>query len=228
MSQHYLDGVLNVDDEAIRWLDRTRDGWRETMRPERHDGRPEPGPLLHHAPIIPQELVVGARMFTDRYTAINSLPQGGRIAEVGTQEGWFARHMLEMLKPEALHVFDIDLSPAETSGSAILGDTRIVAHLGDSAEKLAALPDDYFDIIYIDADHCYRGVKRDADVAARKIRPGGHLVFNDYIFWSVNEFTGYGVVRACNELTIERQWPWAYFALHPMMHCDVAVRRPSQ
>jgi Methyltransferase domain len=51
---------------------------------------------------------------------------------------------------------------------------------GDSSAKMAQRDDGRYDVIYIDGDHSYDGVLRDAEIAARKIRHDGFLVFNDY------------------------------------------------
>ncbi len=60
---------------------------------------------------------------------------------------------------------------------------------------LAQFPDEHFDWIYIDGDHSYEGASRDARVAATKVKPGGHLVFND--FAHADPYLGaYGVHRA--------------------------------
>jgi len=89
---------------------------------------------------------------------------------------------------------------------------------------LQSFPDSYFDWIYIDAQHTYKGVKRDIPAAA-KVKSDGFLVFNDYTVWSQVEMQPYGVVAAVNELCLEDQWEFAYLALPPHMYCDVAVRR---
>ena len=41
---------------------------------------------------------------------------------------------------------------------------------------MSSFEDEYFDWVYVDAEHSYEGVLRDAHAAAGKIRPGG--------FWS--------------------------------------------
>ena len=60
----------------------------------------------------------------------------------------------------------------------------IEIHESDSVTALHAFPDKYFDWIFIDGDHSYGGVRRDTDIAKVKIKPGGLLVFDDYIFKS--------------------------------------------
>jgi hypothetical protein len=91
---------------------------------------------------------------------------------------------------------------------------------------LGRFPDDYFDWIYIDADHSFAGVLRDADAAANKVRPGGYLVFNDFAHCD-SELGAYGVHRAVVEFAVTRQWPFSWFAYEPNALYDVALRRPA-
>ena len=80
--------------------------------------------------------------------------------------------------------------------------------------------------MYIDGDHSYGGVKRDIQQAKLKVKPGGLLVFNDYICFSHEELLRYGVVQAVNELCIAEDWTFRYFVLERTMYCDVALARP--
>ena len=49
-----------------------------------------------------------------------------------------------------------------------------------SHKVLPTLEDESFDIIYIDGNHEPQYVLEDAVLAFRKLKPGGHLVFDDY------------------------------------------------
>ena len=87
------------------------------------------------------------------------------------------------------------------------------------------LPDEHFDFIYLDADHSYDGVTTDIAIAKHKIVYDGYLIFNDYTYWSAMECTDYGVVHAVNNLCLDEDWEFVYFALQSRMYCDVAIRR---
>jgi len=92
-------------------------------------------------------------------------------------------------------------------------------------QLLAQFPNGFFDWIYVDADHRYEAVARDATVAARKLKPGGTLVFNDYTMWSPIEGIPYGVPQVVHELCLADGWEFVYLALDPQGYFDVAIRR---
>ena len=58
------------------------------------------------------------------------------------------------------------------------GDPRVELHKGMSHEVLEAFPNAFFDWIYIDADHSYTAVSRDAMAAAAKVKPGGSVAIS--------------------------------------------------
>jgi spermidine synthase len=172
---------------------------------------------------LPATLLADCRMCASRYDLVEALPRGGRVVEVGTQKGDFARHILARCNPATLHLVDLDFSVLDPT---VAQDPRVQVHQGLSHEVLANFPDAYFDWVYIDADHSYAGATRDADAAAAKVKPGGFLVFND--FAHMDPFLGaYGVHRAVVDFAVARRWPFAWFAYDPMALYDVALRRPQ-
>ena len=100
-------------------------------------------------------------------------------------------------------------------------------HVGDSAEILATLPERHFDVIYIDGDHSLEGVRRDADAAARVLKPDGFLVFNDSVLFDYIDchHYDYGIIHVVNELCVRHGWRVEYLALEAGMNCDTCVRR---
>jgi hypothetical protein len=176
--------------------------------------------------IVIDDAVTGCRVFANRHRAIESLPKGGVIAEVGTQTGHFADHIYKVAKPERLHLFDLSL---EWFDRTVLVEPirqgKVEIHLGDSAAQLGKFPAEHFDWLYIDGDHSYAGVKRDIAQAVRTVKRDGFLVFNDYTVWSPLEACNYGVLKAINELVNSGEWEFAYLALHPWGYHDAALRR---
>jgi Methyltransferase domain len=171
---------------------------------------------------IPAELLVECRFCASRDELIRVLPHGGRIAEVGTDRGRFAKKILAICDPAELHLIDLDVSGVK---AAVARDRRVTMHRGRSHEVLAGLPNAYFDWVYIDADHSYVAVTRDSHAAAIKVKPGGFLVFND--FAHIDPYLGtYGVHRAVVQFAVEQGWRFAWFAYHPSALYDVALQRP--
>lgn len=172
---------------------------------------------------LPLPLLTGCVFCASREEMLGLLPKGGRVAEIGTCRGDFARQIKARIQPSELHLVDIDASRFDPSG---LDGSDVVRHIGLSHEVLARFPDEFFDFIYVDADHSYEGCRRDALAAAPKVRRGGYLAFND--FAHVDPWLGrYGVHRAATEFSRSAAWPMAFFAYHPDGLYDVAFRRPA-
>jgi predicted O-methyltransferase YrrM len=186
------------------------------------------GRYYHRAPELPPEKLEGCEVLHNRLALLDRLPKGGSIAEVGVDSGDFSLQILTRCKPEKLHLFDIDMT--RLTNKAVLDaiaqrGSPIKTHAGDSSTNLRKVPDGYFDIIYIDGDHSYNGVKRDIDAALPKLKPEGILVFNDYAVWSPIGMYHCGVARAVHELVCENPWKFRYIALQTMMYNDVMLVR---
>lgn len=171
---------------------------------------------------LPPELVHTCRVAASRLELLKLMPKGGKVAELGTYKGNFARAILRLSEPAELHLVDIDDRPFDSTG---LTGPSVHRHKGLTHEVIAGFPEAYFDWIYIDADHSYAGCLRDARAAAPKIRPGGYMVFND--FAHIDPDLGrYGVMRAVMDFANETRWPLAVFALEMSGLHDVALQKP--
>jgi hypothetical protein len=237
------DAYMESADARERWFAKLRAEWFRVMRPlgdwvpwelrdhvqleKVEDEAPFWGQgLIRPAPQLADEHVRECIVVPDRTTLLGRLPKGGVVAEVGTLQGEFAREIIGIVQPDELHLIDHEIHPRvrELEADPAL-HTRLRVHHADSVDALQSFPDQFFDWIYIDAQHNYEGVKRDIGVARQKVRSNGLLVFNDYTVWSYVEMEPYGVVAAVNELCIEDGWSLVYLALPSHMYCDVAVRR---
>lgn len=123
---------------------------------------------------------------------------GSAILEIGVFRGTFAK-FLRSLSPRELHLVD-PFSGVLCSGNAdgvyvqgINGDDafdEVVAmfqydkvvqiHRDWSPAALLLFPDEHFDVIYIDGDHTYEGVRDDLSEAFKKTKDGGLLCGHDY------------------------------------------------
>ena len=171
---------------------------------------------------IPQELLDQCQVCASRKLLVSKLTPHGRVAEVGTARGKFARTILEVNNPVELHLIDLDLSQVLPN---VLSDKRVQPHEGLSYEVLEGFSDAYFDWIYIDADHSYGGVRRDIEAAATKVKPSGILAFDDFCHVDL-DLGSYGVQRAVVEFAVEARWPFTWFAIERKGTYNVAIRRP--
>ena len=190
-------------------------------------------PFLLSAPMLQDCHVRNCRFVESRLKILEYLPKDSVVAEVGTQYGYFAEQIMAIARPKKLHLLDynFDLFKAEISkkqNSLVqegIENGTVELHEGDSSTSLSSFPDEYFDWIYIDADHAYQGVCKDIQQGHTKVKDAGMMVFNDYTNWSVCEVMPYGVAKAVNEFCIANNWEIVFFAFNPLGYHDVAIRK---
>ncbi len=171
---------------------------------------------------LPPELVQKCQFCATRHHMLDLLPKEAIIAELGTYKGDFARHIVSKTNPKELHLIDLDYSKFNEDGLTI---PCVKRHRGLVHEVISTFEDEYFDWIYVDADHSFEGVIRDARAAANKIKPGGYMVFND--FAHIDPSLGrYGVHRAVVDFALENKWEMRFFAFQSNALYDVALQKP--
>jgi len=207
-------------------------------------------------PPLEEKHLDNPRLYSNRthlISAMRSMFEGGVIAEVGVAEGDFSEYLLNELRPRKFVAFDlftmhesrswITGANGERVSTKVLlnnmthlnyykskfGDRgdQVSTEIGMSHVNLAKYPDKFFDVIYIDADHTYEGVKQDADVAKAKLADNGIIVFDDYIMFSHVEGARRGVVQAVNELVVCEDWRVCGFALEKNLYYNIAIRKQS-
>ena len=164
------------------------------------------------------------KRFETRIDMINTLVQKhGEYAEVGVFEGEFSKELFTVLKPQKLHLIDL------FTGNAVSGDKdgnngkwanlddvfqhlicyfpqNVTMYKGESYNVLNGFKDDSLDMIYIDGDHSYEGVKKDLHAAYDKVKSGGWIMGHDYemnMEKAQIEYT-FGVKKAVDEFCKER------------------------
>jgi hypothetical protein len=173
------------------------------------------------------------------------IPEGGVIAEVGVLRGDFSLCLLEKLKPRKFVAFDtfnchkmpkIWGTPSKEffdgltqldcfrRTTAAFGDV-VVIERGLSGDTMPKYADRSFDLVYIDADHRYEGVKADAERAAKMVKDSGILMFDDYILHDHIAHEPYGTVPAVNEMIVNQGWQVLGFSLDRDMFCNIAIRK---
>jgi Methyltransferase domain len=206
-------------------------------------------------PEIPAPAVLGsehlrdARLFANRNDLVRHLTRPCElVGEVGVALGDFSDFLIETLRPRTfvgidnfvIHQYD---KLWGTPTKQIFGtdtheffyrekmkkhqDCNVIVDPGLSDVRLATYEDRSFDFLYIDADHRYDQVKRDAQQAARKIKDDGVVIFNDYVIYDIFAAHEYGVVPVVNELITDHGFKIIGFALQQWMFCDIAVSKSS-
>jgi len=79
--------------------------------------------------------------------------------------------------------------------------SNVNVHKSDSSTFLKGVPNNTYDIIYIDGDHSYKGVELDLLYSFQKVKPGGYIMGHDYEMnmKKANHVYQFGVKQAVDE-----------------------------
>jgi hypothetical protein len=153
------------------------------------------------------------------------VPEGATIIEIGVFQGEFAE-VLSDTNPKHLYLVDCWESQGTCSGDVDGNNMKhfssgidlwnsvkekfafypnISIHRQYSSEFLKSIEDLSVDVIYIDGDHSYEGVKADLANAFPKIKKGGWIMGHDYEMnmKKANNVYNFGVKRAVDEFCLE-------------------------
>ena len=144
------------------------------------------------------------RRHRNRQKLLDRMPKGGRCAEIGVWAGGFTVEILQITKPSELVLIDpwgLLADEAETEWvhsknsdggfmdemhdnvvAAFADEAAVKVRKGFSADVLADYPDDYFDWVYIDGNHLYDYVRQDVELCYRKVRAGGVIAGDDFLW----------------------------------------------
>jgi glycosyltransferase involved in cell wall biosynthesis/predicted O-methyltransferase YrrM len=150
----------------------------------------------------------------------NTLNLLGHGVEIGVQAGEFSSIVRSTWKGKYLHLIDrwqnvpgykdmCNVSDEEQIKlynkvvNTFINDPDVFIYKMDSAFAAGQFPDEYFDWIYIDADHSYEGCKRDLELWYPKLKPGGIFAGHDFV--NGNFAAGeYGVKSAVEEFILNK------------------------
>jgi virginiamycin A acetyltransferase len=154
----------------------------------------------------------------------SSLITKPRILEIGIFRGEFFDYIVNNCNVGSLDgvdLFEGDCTSGDVNGNYVtscnldksyndLNDkykemNNIKLFKSDSSKYFYDVPDKHYDIIYIDGDHSYDGVKKDLRNAFNKVKDGGYIMGHDY---DINAEKGlhlynFGVMRAVDEFCKE-------------------------
>lgn len=151
-------------------------------------------------------------IFKTRNDFISTLNKNLIMCEIGVFKGDFS-HILFNQNPKELHLIDpfigsfwsgdkdglnMQYANLEISYQNLKNTyqnySHVHIHKGYSQNILSFFPDEYFDFMYIDAEHTYDSVKNDLLICKQKTKINGIIAGHDY---DQNKFPG--VIEAVNE-----------------------------
>lgn len=104
---------------------------------------------------------------------------------------------------------------------------KIMREFSDKASE--SFPDEYFDFVYLDADHTYEGIKRDLNCWYPKVKNGGILSGHDYIDGDLTLRLGhsvrFGVVDAVEEFKKQKNIQESDFFLTSEQYATFFIKK---
>lgn len=148
----------------------------------------------------------------NRIELLEILPKNGVVAEIGVRKGVFAKYIYEISKPKKIYLIDcwekqngkykIDSTNNQDHKKCYqevlhnfgnYSNVEIIKKYSHEASKL--FNENYFDWVYIDADHTYDSICKDLKDWWPLVKNTGYMCGHDYFtnFWvdvekAVNQF----------------------------------------
>ncbi len=149
------------------------------------------------------------------------------IGEIGIFKGDYAKFLIETYRPKEMHLFDLFREAGQMGSGDVDGNHMVVTtgaelyqvvtemfsanqavtfHEGDSKKTVPKMPDDYFDLMYIDGDHSYEGCLADLRNSYLKVKDGGWIAGHDFAvnLKKCETWWEFGVRKAVSEFCKEK------------------------
>lgn len=121
-----------------------------------------------------------------------------RMLEIGTHEGrstsWLLENILTSLDARIVAVDIMQQPNLWDNLIASGGPYKVELHIGVSRDILPTLPANDFDFAYIDGSHWSCDVLEDAVLTFRRMKVGGIMAFDDYL-WDDPAFNEHGTPK---------------------------------
>ena len=157
-----------------------------------------------------------------RNQLLNCLPKGACVAEIGVYKGKFSAKILRRARPRHLalidawdvdvdrgHIPHLDQWTENRFGNLAKRlpytlrlfnpMTKLTTHRGLSTTRVDDFSDEYFDWIYVDADHSHAGALADLKSWAPKVKSDGLIIGHDFTNQSSAKRDGFGVIEAVRD-----------------------------
>jgi hypothetical protein len=135
---------------------------------------------------------------SDKNNLYNSLPKNGIVAEIGVFNGDGSRSIFKRCDPKELWLIDTwspgDDESTESAMEHYLNVMSWASSYSTNGKKIRIIrdqsiaaasyfADEYFDWVYIDADHRYQPVKDDLHVWTSKVKKDGFICGDDFTMY---------------------------------------------
>lgn len=122
------------------------------------------------------------------YNLCTTIPKGGHALEIGVQFGRSLSVMGLVAKERGFDIRAVDNWLEDVSVEAkpfvqemiMKYDMPVTLLSMDSKEAAGFLDFLKFDLIHIDGDHTYEGVKTDIELWNKRVKKNGYMIFDDY------------------------------------------------
>lgn len=185
---------------------------------------------------LPQKYIDNVKLLANRTDMLHYMPKNAKIAEIGVHRGMFSQEIMKITSPEyfvLIDIWDTAMQPnadnnikfvRETFAKEIENKTVKVVR-GDGAKSIGMEADQYFDWIYIDAEHSYNSVYRELRAVLPKIKTNGIICGHDYNDCYMPALCQYGVVEAVNEFCMEFNFEFKYLTNEPDRALSWAIKK---
>jgi len=170
-----------------------------------------------------------------KWKILESLPKGGIVAEIGTYKGEMSRAILDICDPKKLFLIDcwemsVNLQDELAFHNHDEGEVIYQGVLNYFSNEIKSkqieivreystkcfnrFPNNFFDWIFIDADHTYNGVMNDLVNFSSKVKDGGFILGHDYTNHEDAKKQNFGVVEAVNDFVIRNKYQFLALTLY--------------
>ena len=184
--------------------------------------------------LLKKEHTLNGSILANRDHLLEVLPKQGVIAEIGVDSGNFTEKIIEINKPNKLHLIDtwstkrygqnkfelVKNKFSKQINSGIINITRAT-----SVGAASSFNDNYFDWIYIDTDHSYSTTKKELLAYEKKIKVDGFILGHDYVMGNWMKSGKYGVIEAVAEFCVNRNWKLVYWTADFTENNSFAIQR---
>lgn len=161
----------------------------------------------------------------DRYRLLDFLPKNSTCAEIGVAKGKYSRLIVQKVKPNNLYLIDawqyFDPGYKDTNINSLSQEehdrrhqqilnefktntnVHVIRKMSDVAVE--SFSDEYFDWIFVDADHSYEGCLRDLSLYDSKVKDNGYILGHDWIPDGKHK-EGFGVKQAVRQFIEDRRY----------------------